>query len=194
MGDAVSRSLISFAADLSRLEADLRSIGDSAPLAIMRGLNRGSSAGRTAIMAEVSRDMALGKRFLSKEIKVYPATRLNPVAAIEIAGRRVPLIGFGARGPEPSRGRGRGVRAKLPPPGAGRYPHAFIATMRSGHRGVFERIAKKRLPIRELLGPSVPHVFQKYLPVFEKAALETFQKTVEHEISFRRERAPTTTA
>jgi hypothetical protein len=33
--------------------------------------------------------------------------------------------------------------------------HAFIATMRSGHTGVFRRVGRSRLPIRELWGPHI---------------------------------------
>ena len=39
-------------------------------------------------------------------------------------------------------------------------PHAFISTMpKSGHKGVFLRAGKKRLPIRELFGGSVYDLF-----------------------------------
>src|SRR5690348_10480463 len=33
--------------------------------------------------------------------------------------------------------------------------HAFIATMRNGHTGVFRRVGPARLPIRELWGPTI---------------------------------------
>jgi hypothetical protein len=38
-------------------------------------------------------------------------------------------------------------------------PNAFIATMRSGHRGVFSRTGKRRLPIVEEKGPSLRTIF-----------------------------------
>jgi hypothetical protein len=37
--------------------------------------------------------------------------------------------------------------------------HAFIATMRSGHRGVYRRTSTGRLPIRELWGPHIAGTF-----------------------------------
>jgi hypothetical protein len=47
-----------------------------------------------------------------------------------------------------------GVRVR----GRGSYPHAFIASMSSGHTGVMRRVDKaKRLPIRELFGPNPAH-------------------------------------
>ena len=38
--------------------------------------------------------------------------------------------------------------------------HAFIATMRSGHTGVFRRTSKSRLPIKELWGPTIYGTFK----------------------------------
>jgi hypothetical protein len=37
--------------------------------------------------------------------------------------------------------------------------HAFIATMKSGHRGVYRRVGKARLPIRQLWGPTISKTF-----------------------------------
>jgi hypothetical protein len=72
----------------------------------------------------------------------------------------IPLIDLGATGPEPSRGQGA-VKVKL----AGDFPSAFIATMRSGHRGVFERKGSKRLPIRELRSKPIPQLFRQFRAV-----------------------------
>ena len=38
--------------------------------------------------------------------------------------------------------------------------HAFIATMKSGHRGAFRRETKSRLPIKELWGPTIYGTFK----------------------------------
>jgi Prophage minor tail protein Z (GPZ) len=63
--------------------------------------------------------------------------------------RLIPLIEFGAR---PNR---QGVRASKPWGRAQTFQSAFIATMPSGHRGVFRRVGKKRLPIKEMMGSSI---------------------------------------
>ncbi|MDB5582818.1 MAG: hypothetical protein JWR80_7994 [Bradyrhizobium sp.] len=47
----------------------------------------------------------------------------------------------------------KGVRVKL----RGSYRHAFITGMASGHKGVFHRVGKERIPIRELFGPNPAH-------------------------------------
>ena len=83
----------------------------------------------------------------------------------------------------PSRGRGRGVTAKVGPSRT-RYPHAFLAQMRSGHLGVFQRVGRTRLPIRELRGPSIAHVFGKYVAVGIARGEEQLKKNLQSEFRF----------
>ena len=142
----------------------LRRLRRQAPRAVARALNRAAGSARTAMTRAVAPDMGLPQKVVRPAITVVKATPQRLASRVEARGARIPLITFRARGPEPSRGRGRGVRARMPG-GAGHYPHAFIATMPSGHRGVFQRVGRSRLAIRELKGPSVVHVFRKHLAV-----------------------------
>jgi len=52
--------------------------------------------------------------------------------------------------------------------------HAFMATMKNGHRGIYARKSgAKRLPIRELQGPSVAHIFmQPELQILMKSTID----------------------
>lgn len=138
---------------LARRRADV-------PQAVSRSMNRAAASAVTAISRAVATDMRVQQRRVRDAVHVQPAQPTRLVVAVFASAKRLPLIAFGARGPEPSRGRGSGVRATTP---ARRYPHAFIATMKSGHRGVFERKEKSRsrkklkpgspgLPIVELFG------------------------------------------
>jgi hypothetical protein len=170
--------------DVEPFIRDLKALGKRGPFALARAINRGAAAGKTAMSRAIMADTGLGSRFTKDEIKVTTASADNLVARVSVKGRRIPLIGFKARGPEPSRGRGRGVSYTLPT-GRNRIENAFIATMGSGHRGVFKRTGKPRLPIIELFGPSLPHVFEKHLPVFKEAAEPVMVSTLKHEIDFR---------
>ena len=177
-------------------DSDLRKTLDSLrqryPSAIRRCLHRAADAGQTAIARAMVEDtgLAVGK-IKGSMYKEFSSTS----AYVKARGRPLPLINFKARGPEPSRGKGRGVTASV---GGGRerYPHAFIATMPGGHRGVFERkpnyVAKKRsdgrgwsgLPIREVFGPSIVSFFIKHLPLGAERASEVFNSTLKSEINF----------
>jgi hypothetical protein len=155
-----------------------------APNAIRRALNRGAVSARTFLVKEIAKDTGLKSGEVRDAIKIREATAQNLTAEVSITGKRIPLIKFNARGPEPSRGRGRGVTARGPGL-AGRYPQAFIATVGSGrHRGVFQRRTKARLPIRELFGPSLPHVFGKLIPEAAKVGEASLVKNLQHELAF----------
>lgn len=166
---------------------------DRFPAAIARALNRAGTSTRALLASRVGADMGLRVGTVRDEIKIMRATPNRPMVRLEIRGRRLPLIEFKARGPVPSRGRGRGVTAKLPG-GAGRYPHAFIATMRSGHTGVFQRKPgaqrhgppphKSQLPIYELRGPSLPHVFAKFADEGLARGQEALLTNLQSELQF----------
>lgn len=168
---------------LADLQAELRGMGHAAAPILARALNRAGTAGKTAMVRAIRADTGLTSKAIEREIKVDKANRTRLVVTFQIGAERIPLIAFSARGPEPSRGRGRGVSYRLPT-GRGRIPNAFIATMRTGHRGVYTRTTTSRLPIVEKRGPSVAHVFLKFQDVFRAAAQDAIVKTIEHEIQF----------
>ena len=152
--------------DLAAAVATLRS---RFPAALRRALRKAGTAARTEMSRLVSADMALPVRRVRDEIKFVND---DTSATLSVRGYRIPLIDFKARGPEPSRGRGNGVSYSLPG-GRGRLMHAFIATMPSGHRGVFERTGRfgrvskdgrRGLErIAEKFGPSIANVFKKFM-------------------------------
>jgi copper oxidase (laccase) domain-containing protein len=79
------------------------------------------------------------------------------------------------------------------PGGRSRVSNAFIATMHSGYRGVFARVPgagrrgpkpdRSQLPIVELYGPSIGHVFKKYRPAGLARTREAFETAFEHELN-----------
>lgn len=167
--------------DTSDLDAAIVAHARKLPGVIRRCLDRAGVSGRTAMAKLISEDTGLPSSRVKKAIIV---TRVGDSGIALSASRlRLPLIDFQARGPEPSRGRGRGVSYRLPS-GRGRIPNAFIATMKSGHRGVYKRFGSGRLPIIELRGPSIGHVFEKFLPQGQAAGEESLRKNMKHEISF----------
>ncbi len=173
---------------LDRLIAD-------GPKATARALNRSIASGRTFMARAIAQELGLAVGVVRDQLAIGEATVSTQRATLTARGTRIPLIDFRARGPYPSRGRGAGVTASLPPPAAGRYPHAFIAVMPAGHRGVFERTPGKymrrvgrhggrRQAIHELRGPSLPHVFEKYMPQGLAYAEAALAKNLDHEFAF----------
>ena len=172
-------------------ERAIEQYGHRAARAVARAVNRSVASGRTLMSRHISRDMGTPVGTVRDRIGVREASPTRLVAQLTASAKRIPLIDFKARGPEPSRGRGRGVTARLPG-GAGRYPHAFIATMRSTHRGVFQRVPGKRFmrgrgrrqAIYELFGPSIAKVFSKHGAVARARVLEQLDKNLQSELKF----------
>lgn len=160
---------------------------DRARPAAARALNRSIATGRTTMTRLIAADMQLKAATVRERIVITEATAVRLSARMDASLKRIPLIDFGAKGKEPSRGKGRGVTAKT----ATRiYPHAFIATMRSGHRGVFQRRSgANRLPIAELKGASVGEVFGKYQAEGSSATEDVLIKNLRSEFRYALQRA-----
>jgi hypothetical protein len=115
------------------VDAALRDYPKKATRAIVRAMNRALTSGRTLLVQRIAADTGLKSGDIKKAMTVREASSQSLEARLGLGLKRIPLISFNARGPEPSRGRGRGVSYRLTG-GSGRIPNAFIATMKSGHR------------------------------------------------------------
>lgn len=176
--------------------AELQDFPARSGKAMVRALNRGIASARTFMARAIAGDTGLKQKDIRDALPMQEATLSRPVAQLAASLKRIPLIKFKARGPEPTRGRGRGVTYSLGSKGRGRQESAFIATMRSGHRGVYARVAtstrkssgawSKNLPITELKGPSLGHVFAKFRQPALARAQEAFEKNFAHELKFGR--------
>jgi len=165
-----------------------------APLAQMRALNRAIGSAGVVMVRVIANDVGVKQGVVKERIRTELATPAKLRARIYANAKRIPLIDLGAKGPEPSRGRGRGVTVKSAS-GRKAIPNAFIATMRSGHRGVFQRVAgssgrrgpaphRSQLPIRELFGPSIWQVFRKHEAVGLARGREQLIKNLQSEFKF----------
>jgi len=151
-----------------------------------KALNRGALAARTAMVREVANVLGTAQKPVKGYIRTYTATPDHLVAIVTSLGKQgIPLGKLGPTGPEPSRGKGAGVRVKAAP---GRFPHAFISTMRSGHRGVFERRGKARLPIKELRTRPVTDAFRERRAVGVARAAESLSVNLQSELAYALQR------
>jgi hypothetical protein len=170
------------------IESNLGEMPERTRKAMVRALNRGINSARTVMVARISKDTGLKSKDVRDALPVKLATFDRPVARLATSLKRIPLIKFNARGPEPSRGRGRGVTYRLGG-GRGRLEHAFIARMSTGHRGVFYRRGQNearvpRLPIGEAHGPSLGRVFAKYRNEAIGIAYEFFDRNFARELKY----------
>ena len=179
----------------AQFQAAVASLQKRFPAVVWRAVDRAGTSAKAAMAQAIAADTGLPSRRISAKIKTMKLGA-SGVALVVEHEPRIPLIDFKAKGPEPSRGKGRGVTWSNPGGGRNNDPHAFIATMPGGHRGVFVRkggATSQRgkagkgwttLPIRELFGPSLSNVFKKFLPLGAKRAEETLRTNLQHEINF----------
>lgn len=128
------------------------------PRRAMLALNLAIRKVNKDIRKDVSKGMGLKPTEVGRAMKVFRAKATRLITRLSAKGRPLPLAAFNS-----TRQLSGGV-ASLAYGQRKLYPHTFIATMKSGHRGVFRRVVSggrrvPRLKINELFGPSVPATF-----------------------------------
>lgn len=135
-------------------------LGGKVTLAVNRAVRLAGNQG-LRVMQDESADYITSRKMLRVEEVKKGLALHKPRASAELAeliwvlvasGAPVPLAKFphiDTRRSLTGRGRGVGVQVNVGK-GSTMIPHAFTATMRSGHEGIFERRGDERLPIDEL--------------------------------------------
>lgn len=171
--------------DLEPLFETLKQLGTSVEARVLSAaVNRAARDARVTLRRSVQDVVSLRAKDVNAVLSVHRASRRDLQAVIAVASKPIPLIRYGAR----ETSRGVTVRVKK---GGGRKVvrvddrGAFLATVGSGHRGVFVRRSKQRLPIRELFGPSVAQVVKdaSLEARLQEAAAETFLREVERGVT-----------
>lgn len=161
----------------STTDQALARLAQVAPVRIARALNRASTSARVVVAQAIAKDMGIGASVIRERIRIRQARPENLVTSLGASPKRIPLMDFAAR--QTTHGvtyRGKNGRQKL--------PHAFLATMGSGHTGVFERRGKPRLPIAEKFGPSIWLVFTRYADVGRARGEAQLKKNLQSEFRF----------
>lgn len=154
--------------------ADLSGVSAKSLRACVFAMNRAIVSGQTDMARSLASDTGLKISDIKKQLPISQANYSSPRARFGAPLERIPLQYFKARQTK------RGVTYALKG-SRNRIPDAFLATMKSGHPGVFKRTTKKRLPIVELYGPSLGHVFAKYRPMGLARTKDAFDTAFAHE-------------
>jgi hypothetical protein len=166
---------------LDDFQRKLRALGDRAPAACARAVNRAATAARTQLQRDVAADTGLGSRRVASDLSIQQADKNHTSAVIRADNRRIPLIDFpGTKGPFPSHGRGH-VTSRFP---TSPHQHAFLMARRRGGRGVFARKTAARLPVVELRGPAIAQSAKHHVGSAQARGLEMLQQRLAHEIGY----------
>ena len=158
-------------ASMASVKLTIAKLGGSAGIVISRAVNDSLSGVRTQAIKGIGGKVMLKAAVIRQTFMIKKASIKDLQAAVETKSKPIPLINFSARQIK------AGVSVKvLRVGGRKKIPHAFIATMKSGHKGVYWRDwdlyrspmkkdfhdgavpRKYKLPIHELYGPRVPDI------------------------------------
>lgn len=171
--------------------------------ATVRALNRAGDQAITAASREIRKRYNLKAATVRSQIKVRTRAKEGQLKFVmRIFSKRIPLIEFAATQTR------KGVAIRILKGARKVIPHAFIATMRSGHTGVFVRsfgsrgmsdgrryfrVGKgsrirrdKDLPIAQLFTVSVPQMFleKSVRTAVSRLAEESFVRNFAQQLKF----------
>lgn len=176
------------------VERRLGNLKSKAPTVVSRAINRAVSNAQKNMAKETSAKYYISSGDVKKTIRLVKASKSSLGAAVISSGSGIELSKFKVNPGTVVRYRGKSRSPKVYRAGVEKAggvkplagnPKAFIAIMKSGHKGVFERTSGDSLPIKQLYGPSVPQMVknEEIMKKINKDAAETLQKRIDAEIA-----------
>lgn len=196
IGISVRSNAAELARDIDGLQADIER------KALVSALNRTATTVRAEAVREIRAEYKGFKaRVIRDAMNIERAFAGKLTAAVVVSGRRIPLIELMTSANR------RGVRVRVKG-GTKLIPHAFVTTLRSGHKGIFVRAESSKgvnivfrrgegsrvrpwpahdLPITELTTLSLPTAFlqKKVQAKLDVLASDAFNKNFARELAFR---------
>jgi len=188
--------------DLANVQKTLRGVKNGYEKVVVGALNKTIGGVKTDTVAEISNIITPTKTIIRRSIIVEKASYNKLSAAVRISPKGIPLIAYRARTTK------KGVTAQIYKKSKRTlYPFCFIATMKSGHKGVFSREKppykshtqrklpwiilgrKYRLPINQKFGPMAPDIAKRASvmnPILAKAGVRLKKEIdvkLNHELS-----------
>lgn len=184
----------------------LAGIPNGVERAARSALSRAASYTKTAAVRRIQENFDIGAKDIRAESLVTTKYRYRPGAMIEAnvrySGRKIPLYRYGGTTPKEPAYLNYRVPVEIDGhtawvrPGVNAKAHqfkstqpftlknTFVAEMKSGHKGIFERSGEDRFPIQEKMGSSVPQMIgsRKVREAIEKDTNEKFMERFDHEV------------
>lgn len=181
--------------ELQRLLAD---IPNGVNKAVAKATNKAVERARVEAMLRIRDRYAISPSALSLRLKVNRASVRNPTAMIVWSSPEIAITKFKTKPTKPASQSGIPVALRRAPEteivkGQKKsWPHAFLAVMKSSHKGLFARERKTSLPIKQFFGPSVASmigqrgVLKAITEATNAVIVEELEKQVTRMLSVRR--------
>ena len=180
----MSREYVTVTAEqIEKAERLLHGLKGAAGKALARSLNRSLESSRTEGVRKVRQEYNVRAKDVRKTIKLSRAKPNRLTAVISSTGGALPLASFKYKPATVNPRRRTPVRVGVTKGALETLDRAFVARV-NGVKGIYERIGQRRLPIRQLYGPSVPQMIGNDSVVQSMAsrARETMDIRLDHEI------------
>ncbi|OFZ54966.1 MAG: hypothetical protein A2428_03065 [Bdellovibrionales bacterium RIFOXYC1_FULL_54_43] len=156
--------------------------------ATVRSLNIAIKSVRSQVQKAITEGVGVKRKDIIKRLWIFPADSGRLEAALNVNGAGVPLFKFDAKRTKVKTTRGvrYGVTAMIK---GGRtfIPGGFLAEMKSGKVGVFERTGTDRLPIRQMFSNEVTDFLKNnsgFLPRIKDDANRKLQQNFDRDYLF----------
>lgn len=175
------------AEQIERVNLILSNVPKGAEKAISSVIKRATSTVRSEALKGITGVYAISSQNVRAETTIKVRTQKadgGVVGTVSFAGYKIPLYRFNVSPTLPVQ-HATVSAAVLADSGRTPFAEAFIAKMKSGHTGMFERDGTSRLPITEFMGPSTDQMAGNsiVLEQVEEKAQEVINKRIEHEIT-----------
>lgn len=173
------------AAGINALATRLHALGNDAPNAVLRALNRSRTSVTARLVRWLNAATGVPSTRLRKSIRSISANRMAPDARVILYGGRAPLVQFSEAHQRAHLPRG-GFRARMP---SGHIGY-FQRTPEARHRRKGEPYAPHALPITEVYGPPWTQFLTDVgLADLLKYGGERLKIELERELAYRESRA-----
>lgn len=195
---------------IDRVDALLSSVKNGTKVVFNNAINRSVDSVRTEANRQISDKYNISKSDIRAHHNIHlkKSNVNNLQGEVLYSGSKIPLIRFGVSNKSPNSGKSLRVTV-LKGAGGGEFTNAFVAKMRSGHVGIFERINGTQMNSRQskkgninkhtqaigadypnksrdqFYGPSVSEMVgaARVRDSIEQRAQEVFHNRVNHEIN-----------
>lgn len=177
---------VNFQIDASAIEQVQQRLGElshRAPNALANSLNRAMTTISAAVPKEVRAEYHVKAGDVTKSLKKKRASSGNLSAEVKSSGSPIGLEKFKVSPKTVNPRRKSQLKISVKKSGAKTVVGAFVANV-NGIK-VFKRVAKPRLPIEHLFGPSVPQMIGDDARVdrISQKGSDMFNTRIEHEIN-----------
>lgn len=168
--------------EFERASRLLKNLPGGIEQATSSALNRTLTSVRAKAVKEITRTYDIKSKTVRDSLNIQKSNVNTLSGQIISRGSPIPLINFKVNPKAPSPKRKKQTFVSVKKSGAS-LSGAFIAEMPNGHIGVYERIGKRRYPIKQLYGPSAPQMMGES-NVIENIQIEAnkiLRERLEHE-------------